>query len=156
MASTKVAIVSGEWQFDPDQIVRLYVRPTLTLINRSGDTQHVPAFGFSTRRTIRTQPAKTCALFPCTTQARYAFGGKDWSAGSASNQKWLESLEPITIHNLGVLTNNCSPLMAFLAVKSNVVFDVNTMCDDAICIADAYALNEYDAPLIELLAKWKQ
>ncbi len=153
MAFSKLAIVSGEWQFDSDQTIRLYVRPTLTLINRAGETHHVPAFGYTTGRASSPFRSAPCIVLSGSGYSSCPTGGEHRETGSASNQKWLESLTQQTVHNLGELSFDCSPVMAFLVVKSNVLINVVDMADDVVCIDDTYSVNQYDETIIAMLKR---
>lgn len=151
MAYAKIAVVNGEWQFDPDQVIRLYVRPTLTLINRAGETHHVPAFGYFARRPSGPQYSETGIELPPSSYTSSAVGAGHWQSYTADNQKRLEPVTPYTLHNLGELVDNCSPIMALLFIKTNVLVNPLHMSAEAVCIDEAYAIGEYDEPLINLL-----
>lgn len=151
--ATQLAIVYGEWQLDPDQEIRLYVRPTLTLIDRAGDTHYVPAFGYPYPGIDFVHQSKTGDVFLSTTYARNAFGGEYREGDPASNKKWLEPLIGKTIHNLGELTS--FPVMPLLVMRTNVCIDVLDMSADAVCIDDTYPLGLHDGPIIEKLKRFR-
>lgn len=156
MAFTKLAIVSGEWQLDPDQVFRLYVRPTLTILNRAGVTHYVSAFATTARRTTDSLDT-TSHSFVCSASApSSAFGGTSGSDYSASNSQWLEPIvQSHNFHMLGELSHDSSPIMAGLLIRDTVTWKALDMQSGLICIDDTEATNQFDEQLIEILKRFK-
>jgi hypothetical protein len=156
MAFTKLAIVRGEWQLDPDQVFRLYVRPTLELIDRAGETHHVPAFATTARRTSDPRSTTSGTLFCSSSETSDSFGGRHGQDFTASDQKWLEPLSPDqSFHMLGELSNDSSPIMAALISRSAIQWLATDMEPELVCIDDAIETNQFDGQLIEILKRFK-
>jgi hypothetical protein len=156
MAYTKLAIVRGEWQLDPDQVFRLYVHPTLELIDRAGETHHVSAFATTVGRASKSRCETSGTLFCSASETSSSFGGRPGQAFRTSDQKWLEPLSPDqSFHMLGELSNNSSPIMAALVSRSAVQWLTEDMEPDLVCIDDAIETNQYDGQIIEILKRMK-
>ncbi|WDS62108.1 hypothetical protein [Pseudomonas phage D6] len=156
MACSKLAIVRGEWQLDPDQTIRLYVRPTLEIIDRNGDTQYVSAFAATDGRSNPTRD-ESSGSFVCTpTNPCDASGGSERLASVQTYGCGLESLTPdLNIHMLGELSNDSSPIMAAVVLKSAIQWHVATMDPSLVCITDTVETNQYDGQIIEILSRMK-
>jgi len=156
MAYARLAIVRGEWQLDPDGVIRLYVRTTLELIDRNGDTQHVSAFAATGRRSNSTC-SKPSSTFVCTsTQACDAVGRGYGQAAIPAYRQWLEPLTPDqNFHVLGELCNNSSPIMALIVLNAAIKWHVQQMEPGLVCITDAIETNQFDGQIIEILRRMK-
>ncbi|MNM41542.1 hypothetical protein D3C81_523580 [compost metagenome] len=156
MAYTKLAIVRGEWQLDPDHVFRLYVRPTLEIIDRAGETHHVSAFATTARRSDQACGQSPDSVFYSTAYTGSAFGDQGQSIGQSTERGWLESLSPDqTFHMLGELSNNSSPIMGALILRSAIQWLTIDMEPDLVCIDEAIATNQFDEQFIEILKRFK-
>lgn len=157
MAYTKLAIVRGEWQLDRDHTFRLYVRPTIEIIDRAGETHHVSAFATTDRRSNESHDATSGTLLYSTANSGGAFGGTDRSAFLSEDGQWLEpQLTPThSFHTLGELNDNCSPIMATLILRSAVQWLTDDMEPDLVCIDEAVGTNQFDVLLIDQLKRLK-
>lgn len=154
MVSPTLAIVSGEWQFDSDQTIRLYVRPTLTLIDHAGAVHHVSAFGYPSRRTVRSHDPTSCIVLPGSTGVCITPGGSR-AERVARNKKWLESSTRQTVHNLGDLSYLGAPVMGFLITRSVVCINELDKSADLICVEDTYNVSPYDEPIRDVMLKMR-
>ncbi|MCY1417398.1 hypothetical protein D9M71_329330 [compost metagenome] len=156
MAYTKIAIVRGEWQLDPDQVIRLYVRPTLELIDRTGETHHVPAFATTARRTDQPRSQSPCAVVLPSAYSGSASGSQGQSIGQSAQRGWLEPVSSDqNFYMLGELSNGSSPIMSALVSRAAIQWRVEDMEAGLVCIDDAIETNQFDVQLIEILKRFK-
>jgi hypothetical protein len=154
MAFAKLAIAHGEWRLDHDHTFRLYLHPTLEIIGRNGETLHVSAFATTDGRTDSTC-GKSSSTFVCApTSVSSTTGYQGQSFSESVSRGWLEALTPKqNFHILGELSNDSSPIMAALVLRSALVWQ--DMEPDLVCIKDAVETNQFDGQFIEKLKYMK-
>lgn len=157
MAYTKLAIVHGEWQLDPDQQFRLYVNPTLEIIDGKGVTHHVSAFAADVGRPDEPLDATPSSFVCPTSYSCHPTGGEDRETFLSSDGRWLEPVTPQSrsFEMLGELTHDCTPIMAALVLKSSLQWHSPDMEPHLVCIEDAVETNQFDGEIIELLKRLK-
>lgn len=156
MAYTKIAIVRGEWQLDPDQVIRLYVRPTLELIDRTGETHHVSAFATTARRTDSACSQSSDTVFQSPAYSGSASWAQGQSIGQSAQRGWLEPLRSDqNFYMLGELSNGSSPIMSALISRPAIQWRVEDMEPGLVCIDEAIIVNQFDEQLIEILKRFK-
>ena len=152
MALNKVAIVRGEWQLDKDQVVRLYVRPSIILIDPGG-THHVSSFAEPTGRGTCPPDTTPCAFFQSTSGAGPTSGLRYWQDQIPEDGFRLEPAPGLTATVFGIYDENCSPFAAFLIAKSEIVWDVTKMDPHVLSVDEIISLNQYDQHFIQPLKR---
>jgi hypothetical protein len=153
MACAKLAIVRGEWQLDPDQTFRLYVHPTLEIIDRAGETHHVSAFAATDGRTNPTCGKSSGSVFLAPTSVSSTTGLQRQSFGKPVSRGGLEAVT--NLHILGELSNDSSPIMAAFVLRSGLVWQPQDMEPGLVCITDAVETNQFDGQIIDILKRMK-
>lgn len=146
MAAYSVAVAKGEWQLDPDGIIRLHVRPTITVIKPGGVT-NVPSFTVPDGRRYPAPCESPGIVFRPTANASPSFGQQYWPAEIRSAGLGLEPVDPDYTLTVFGYYGGGYPTELFLAValiKTNIVWRVDAMDPYAIPVYEAHATNDYD------------
>uniref|UniRef100_A0AB39CCJ2 Uncharacterized protein n=1 Tax=Pseudomonas phage RVTF4 TaxID=3236931 RepID=A0AB39CCJ2_9VIRU len=152
MALYKVAVVRGEWQLDPDQVVRLYVRPSIILIDPGG-THHVPSLAEPDGRGSDPQGLPSGLVFQATSHIRGTPGMQYWQTTLPEDGFRLEPEADLTATVFGIYTENCSPFVAVLVTPCSIRWDVSEMDTLAIPVKDVVSINQYDQHFIQPLKR---
>lgn len=154
MAIEKCAVVQGEWQLDPDQVVRLYVRPTITLTGPGG-THHVPSFAEPTRRGSDSPRSASSIVLPSTADSGSSVGLQHWQGTAFPNSIGLESSPGLAATFFGLYQDACGPFFAVLVTKLGIVWNVADMDPLAIPVDEISSLNQYDSHFIQPLKRMR-